>query len=139
MQKKKGFTLMEVVIVLAVIAILSAIVIPNYTGYTERSRLRSDIQSTRVIQAAIDLHKAETGRDAGVNAGDDEAADGGVIENLLKSEYLSGMPELQTEGAEWVYDANAKKIRMNIFGCSEAVKKIELSDAERIYVTVTEQ
>ena len=128
MKKIYGFTLMEIVVVLAVIAILSAIIVPNIMGYTERARLRSDIQSTRVIQSAVDLHRAEVGKDAeGVNAD-------GVIAYLVRVDYLNGAPQLQTDGAKWVYDAVAKKIAVDISGCSDGVKKVVLSDAEKTYV-----
>ena len=130
MKTRKGFTLMEVVIVLAVIAIISAIVIPSYTGYTERSRLRSDIQSTRVIQSAIDLHRAETGKDAGGR----DAGVGEMLEYLVATDYLNSEPELQSDGAVWVFDAAAKKIRVDITGCSDGVKRVVLSDIEKSFV-----
>jgi type IV pilus assembly protein PilE len=39
MRKLKGFTLIEVMIVVAIVAILSAIAIPSYTEYIQRSRI----------------------------------------------------------------------------------------------------
>ena len=39
MRVQKGFTLIEVMIAVAVIAILSAIAIPNYTDYIRRARI----------------------------------------------------------------------------------------------------
>lgn len=39
MRQQKGFTLIEVMIVVAIVAILSAIAIPSYTDYVRRSRL----------------------------------------------------------------------------------------------------
>jgi len=58
-RRSKGFTLIELTIVLALLAIVAAILIPTFMNTTDRARLRSDIQSARVIQNAIELHNAE--------------------------------------------------------------------------------
>lgn len=39
MRIAKGFTVIELMIVLAVIAVLAAIALPSYTGYVQRSKL----------------------------------------------------------------------------------------------------
>ena len=59
MLNRKGFTLMELTIVLAILAVVAAILIPSFLTTTDRARLRSDVQSARVIQNAIDLYTLE--------------------------------------------------------------------------------
>ena len=49
--KKKGFTLVELVIVIAVIAILAAVLIPTFTSVINRANASSKLQS---IKAAVD-------------------------------------------------------------------------------------
>ena len=130
---RKGFTLMEVVIVLAIIAILGAVVIPSFLGYTDRARLRSDIQSTRVVQGAMDLYRAEVGRDVGAS----NATVAGMLEELTDAGYLDNLPVLQTEGAVWVYANTTRKIRIDIDKCSDGVKNVQLSDIEKTYVDIS--
>ena len=127
---KKGFTLMEVVVVLAIIAILGAIIVPGFLGYTDRAKLRGDIQSTRVIQNAIDLYKAEVGKDVAAAY----PVVGDMVAHLASAGYLEGPAALQTDGAVWVYNAASRKIRINVINCADGVKSVKLSDIEETLV-----
>ena len=127
---KNGFTLMEVVVVLAIIAILSAVIVPGFTGYTDRAKLRGDVQSTRVIQNAIDLYKAEAGKDVGYAY----PVVAEMLAHLASAGYLEGAPALQTDGAVWVYASAARKIKIDADKCSDSVKNVQLSDAEAAYI-----
>ena len=49
----KGFTIVEVVIVLAIIGILAAIAVPAYTNYINRSKVNLCIRNIRLFQHAI--------------------------------------------------------------------------------------
>ena len=129
----KGLTLMEIVIVLAVIAILGAIIIPNFSGYTDRARLRSDIQNARVIQSAIDLYKVEAGKDAWENCTNVTE----LIAYLVNADYLTGVPSIQTADAVWNYDDKLKRIFIDISKSSESVKGVRLSEAEKAFVVIT--
>ena len=96
MQKTtKGFTLLELLIALAILAIIAAILIPNFFATTDRARLRSDIQSARVIQNAIELYRAERGA---APAGNMEA----VLTQLTTAGFIRArQTDIQTENAVW--------------------------------------
>lgn len=48
---KKGFTLMEMLIVVAIIAVLVAIAIPTFAGQLEKSRQATDLANVRAAYA----------------------------------------------------------------------------------------
>lgn len=50
---KRGFTLIELMIVIAIIAILAAIAIPAYNSYTIRSKISEAILATSAAKTAI--------------------------------------------------------------------------------------
>lgn len=57
--KKKGFTLIELIIVIAIIAILAAIAIPNFLSIQRKARVKSDIASAKTIYDATSALVAE--------------------------------------------------------------------------------
>jgi general secretion pathway protein G len=55
----RGFTFIELCIVIAIIATLSAIAIPNYLGYKNKARIMVAITDIRMIEKQISLYAEE--------------------------------------------------------------------------------
>ena len=51
-KNKKGFTLIELVVVIAILGILAAILVPLISGFIERANLSADISSARMLYSA---------------------------------------------------------------------------------------
>ncbi len=62
--KRAGFTLVEIMIVVAIIALLAAIAVPNFLRARKRSQATSTIETLRMIDAAKDQYSIENGKSA---------------------------------------------------------------------------
>ena len=60
---KKGFTIVELVIVIAVIAILAAVLIPTFAGIIKKANLSADMQAVRQMNVALAADGAVTPTD----------------------------------------------------------------------------
>ena len=97
MKTNKGFTLIELAVVLAVIAVLAAILTPLVTSYIDQARDTRAANDVRAIAQAFNLHKRDTGQYPIYASAGDANSDTGV-------EYLIGagsLPSTSGGGALW--------------------------------------
>ena len=52
LKEKKGFTLVELIVVLVILAILAALLVPALTGYIDKARKESIVAETRQVVMA---------------------------------------------------------------------------------------
>jgi general secretion pathway protein G len=79
-RKQAGFTLVELMVVLAIIALLVSIVVPNYVGRVSKAEETVLRQDLVVMRDALDKHYADAGRYPN------------SLDELVKRRYLRGIP-----------------------------------------------
>lgn len=116
-RNEKGFTMIELIIVVAIMGILAAILVPSFASMSRKSRLTSDIRTLQTIQKQIDLYYAERGSypatGGTLNDGGEIGTQVGALlvqEGYIDSKYFSGHVagnplDLQTENAEAAWDS----------------------------------
>ena len=119
--KKTGFTIIELIVVMAVLAILVAMGLPRLIGYTDdaiETRLKND---ARVIQDAIDIHLTQGGEVDDViigEVGDEDSLvdlEGNELQDVVLYKYLD-LDEKDYEdydAYEIDFDAISDKVRLS--------------------------
>ena len=71
-KRRGGFTLVEIMIVVAIIALLAAIAVPGFLRARKRSQASRILNDLRMIDSAVDQYAIETNRTTGatVNVAD---------------------------------------------------------------------
>jgi prepilin-type N-terminal cleavage/methylation domain-containing protein len=64
-KNRGGFTLVEIMIVVAIIALLAAIAVPNFLRARKRSQATRILEDLRMIDSAVDQYAIETNKAGG--------------------------------------------------------------------------
>lgn len=60
-KNNKGFSLVELIVVIAIMAVLVGVLAPQFIKYVEKSRVSTDIQNVEEVKTAIQTYAAENG------------------------------------------------------------------------------
>lgn len=125
-QKQRGFTLIEIMIVVVILGILAAIIVPNVMDSPNEARIVKAKQDLRVLESALNLYKLDNfnypSTDQGLEAlvqkptGEPEAKNwkkGGYIKKLPKdpwgNDYLYLSPGSHGDIDIFTYGADSRK------------------------------
>jgi general secretion pathway protein G len=61
-QKQKGFTILEVLIVIAIIGMMVGLVVPNLMGQSDQAKIQSTAIEIKNLQSVLDMYKLKAGQ-----------------------------------------------------------------------------
>jgi len=95
-RSRSGFTLIEVMVVVAILAILAAVIVPRVMDQPGKARIAKAKQDVRAIESALDLYKLDNYRypttDQGLEALVSKPTGGPEAKNYKDGGYLRDLP-----------------------------------------------
>ena len=102
LSEKAGFTLVELIVVIAILGILAAVAVPTYTGYIARAHQAADLQVLSNVATAVVGMEAANGND--VETIVVQKSDGTITIDPTSTNSSTGAPTGGTTADADVYD-----------------------------------
>lgn len=106
-RNEKGFTMVELIIVVAIMGIIGALLVPAFGTMSAKARLSTDISTVKTLKRTADSFKAEQGAFP-VSTGDNLST---LVTKLKASNYLEADAVLQTKGD---IDVSGETIKLSL-------------------------
>lgn len=107
----KGFSLVELIVVIAIMAVLIGVLAPQYLRYVEKARLQKDNSAIAEIANAIKIAMADETINTYVGAGNNKIESTSAADSAKVITFTSGADVLSAEmyltiGGEWTSTSN---------------------------------
>ena len=115
MERTRGFTLVELMVVLTVIALLLSVVVPDYVGRVKRAEEAVLKENLMVMRDALDKHYADAGRYPA------------SLSDLVTKRYLRSIPPdpMTQSAATWVAVPPADREKGGVYDVRSGAKGYE--------------
>lgn len=133
--RRSGFTLVEVLIVVVILAILAAAVVPQFSSSTQDAKVSTSVFNLQTLRAQVQVYKAQhngvypdtlakltiaTARDGGTPSGNDsygpyllEVPECPIVGSADVAAASSATPAVIAGGAGWAYHSASGTIWIN--------------------------
>lgn len=129
-ERRKGFTLIELIVVIAILAILAFIAVPRVFTLIERSRIAADQATVRVLNSVTPVARIN------VSASDpfeDESKESEeLIQFLVEEEYLASAVEPKSKDASFMWSFEDE--RWYLFSLTHSSVFLSLNDLMEGYL-----
>jgi general secretion pathway protein G len=113
MRTLRGFTLVELMVVLTVVALLLSIVVPNYVGRVRHAEEAVLQENLNVMRDALDKHFADAGRYPK------------TLDELVSKRYLRAIPsDPFTQSASWMIVPPSDPRRGGVYDVKSSAKGV---------------
>ncbi|KXZ40795.1 type IV pilus assembly protein PilA [Alkalithermobacter thermoalcaliphilus JW-YL-7 = DSM 7308] len=113
-KNKKGFTLVELVIVLAILGVIALIAIPRFGTIQEESKRKADIASAAIIGRAAELALANGEQESDINL--ENLVTKGYLDSVSNPQYKEGTFEVEVENGKVVVKVDTSEVYPNQTG-----------------------
>src|SRR4030043_2457474 len=105
-RKEKGFTLVELMVVIIILAVLTAIAVPSYMALRNRARTAAAQSEMKNIATALELHSTDL----------DAYPLTAVYPDAIEPEYMTVVPDNDPWGNAYVYASAGATYTLTSFG-----------------------
>ena len=111
--EERGFTLIEILVVMAIIGVLAVMVAPNIFNQQAGAQIDAALSQISSLEAALDTYRLDVGEYPDSLEGLRENISGRAAWN---GPYLRRSVPLDPWGNEYVYDSNGREFTLSSYG-----------------------